>query len=351
MPNARRVLPFRPWRSGALLALAVIALSAPAGARASAARASTTSKLTAQQAQELIGRAERLQSAGFEAQARELVKLVAEGSTAHIPAKLRAIDQRVGWWRDFLGIAGPPVRVGLEILAAILGVCVAALLLITCGNALGARVKRSAQLTGFGGSSEDTLTAVLSAALSQTLTRMSDQKASRRVNWQSGTEVKFELPAAIGEAVPAAGILAGLIEMLDRMLFRKLYGVSGTVHPIHEHRGAGLTLAIAARNGRTVNQVTIWERDFLLKEAGEGASIAVRYERLVLPAAVWLGYSRQLGLKKDKPPPLHTSDWRSYALFALGEIVPDRTKERRLYELALDMDSCNLGARLNLATL
>jgi hypothetical protein len=239
----------------------------------------------------------------------------------------------------------------LEMLAVLLGACVALLLVITGVHALVERLKRSAQLTGFAGSREDTLTAVLGAALSQALTRMSDEASGRSVNWQSGTEPKFELPKTIAEDVPTAGILAGLVEMLDRMLYRNLYTVSGTVHPVHEHRGAGLTMVVATRNGRTVDQVTIWEKDFLLKEAGEGAPVAVRYERLVLPAAVWLGYCKRLGFKENKPLPLHTRSWRSYALFALGEIVPDPVKERRLYELALDLDSINLGARLNLAAL
>ncbi len=333
-----------------LLALLALAGPAAAGAQPASQSQSVQTTLSPGEAGALLARARRLQGAGFEQKARELVETVAERSTTPIPSQLRAIDQRVGWWRELLGSAGPLVRLILEMLAAALGVCLAGLLCVTGTRALWARIERSVQLEGFEGSSEATLGAVLSAALSQALTRMSNERAGRRVNWQSGTEPKFELPSAIGEAVPAAGILAGLIEMLDRMLYRRVYSVAGTVHPVHEHRGAGLTLAISRRSGRTVEQVTIWERDFLLKEAGDGAPIAVRYERLVLPAAVWLGYSKTLGAKEGKRP-LQTRDWRSYALFALGEIVPDDAKERRLYELALDLDQGNLGARLNLAAL
>jgi hypothetical protein len=323
---------------------------------ATTARATAARNAAARQAgmplrpTEQLAQALRLQNAGFEEEARKIVKTVARNSTQPIPTKLRAVDQRIGWWRELLGLLGPILRLALEILAVIVGVAVAALLAITGLHALYLRTQPSAQLVGFTGSSETTLGPVLSAALSAALGRMSDEAPGRRIDWQSGTEPKFEIPASVSEAVPQAGLLAGLLQMLDGMLYRRLYLVSGTVHPMHEHRGAGLTLAVATRNGRTVDQVTIWERDFLLKKAAAGASDAVRYERLVLPAAVWLGYRRQLGFKPTKAP-LHTLDWRSYALFALGELVPDPTAERRLYELALDRDCANLGARLNLGAL
>ncbi len=305
---------------------------------------------TGKEPKELLEQAQRLQSAGFEEEARKLVKEVAQRSTEPIPAELRAVNRRVGWWREFLGFAGPLLRLALEMLVVFVGVIVAVLLLITGLHALWLRVRPSAQLSGFTGSSEETLAPVLSAALSATLTRMTDQAPGRRVDWQGGTEPKFEIPTAVTEAVPQAGLLAGLIQMLDKLLYRRLFIVTGTVHPVHEHRGAGLTLAIATRNGRPVEQVTIWEQQFMLKEAGTDTTDAVRYERLILPAAVWLGYRKKLGFDPAKPP-LHAGDWLSYALFALGEIVPDPLKERRLYEQALDRDPCNLGARLNLAAL
>ena len=52
--------------------------------------------------------------------------------------------------------------------------------------------------------------------------------------------------------------------------------------------------------------------------------------------------------------PLDTTSWRSYALFAAGEIAQRegrRADARRAFERALDDDPANLGARLNLGAL
>jgi hypothetical protein len=319
------------------------------------ARAAAQTQAEKPDPKEQIEQAERLQAAGFEAQARELVKAVAQGSTEAIPQKLRSPTQRIGWWRNLLGKLGPAVRTALEALAVLAGVIVAILLVFTGLNALRLRFKRSAQLTGFTGAGEATLPPVLGAALSSMLASMTDNDAVGKVDWQSGTEPKFEIPVPVAEVVPQAKLLAGLIQMLDGLLFRKLVIVSGTVHPVHEHRGAGITLVVTNRSGREVEQITVWEHDFALKEAGDKTTDAVRYERLILPAAVWLAYCPMLGAKpKDEPledAPLHVRDWRSYALFALGELVPYPAKQQWLYEKALDRDSGNLGARLNLAAL
>jgi hypothetical protein len=300
-------------------------------------------------ATEQLAQAKRLQHAGFEADAREVVKSVAKSSTQPIPHELRAPEQRTGGWRDELGVFGPPLRVILEALALVVIALFAAVVLW----GLCKRLKATARLTGFEGSTEATLSAVLSAALSATLTRLSDEKPDLRIAWQSGTEEKLTIPASVTEAVPQANLLQGLLQTLENLLPRRLYSISGTVHPIHPHRGAGITLAIAKRNGNPLDQVTIWEKDFLLKDVGTGAEPAVRYERLILPAAIWLGYHKKLKRKIGEPPlkdpPLGTHDWRSYALFALGEINPSEAGQRCLYELALDRDPGNLGARLNLA--
>jgi hypothetical protein len=299
------------------------------------------------EAKDDLAKARRLQDAGFESEARKLTKAVAESSTTPIPARLRAINQRVGWWRDALGVVAPIARTALEVLLVLVGLLVA----LTGIGALARRFKLSGQLAGFAGASDATLAPVLGAALSAMLARMSDEGATRRVDWQSGTEFKFELPPSLAEAVPQANLLAGLVQMLDKLLYRKLFIVSGTVHPIHQHRGAGVTLVVTNRNGSESEQVTLWEQEFLLKEAGADVTDPVRYERLMLPAAVWLAYRPMIGFDEKKQLPLHTREWRSYALFALAELVPDASKERRLYEQALDRDADNLGARLNLAAL
>jgi hypothetical protein len=141
--------------------------------------------------------------------------------------------------------------------------------------------------------------------------------------------------------------------MLDKLIYRRMVVVSGTVHPPDDElgAGAGVTLMLANRRGHVTEQITVWESEFDLKPAASATvKDSVRYERLILPAPVWLGYQERFGYKADKPP-LQTRNWRSYALFVLGELKPDADARRRLYEQALDRDPCNLGARLNLATM
>jgi hypothetical protein len=335
-----------------LLATAILAFHALLPASAQAGEATKTpaapTELTPKQ---ILDQAKGLEAAGFDEASRELVKsLVSKEPKQSIPAELRAVNQRVGWWRKDLGKLGPVLRLALELAAVAIGLLVVPLLLWAGGRGLLLRGKPAAKLAGFTGSSENTLGDVLTAALGDALGRMNDENARAPVSWQSGTESKFEVPTAVTEALPQAGILAGLVQMLDSLLPRRLVTVSGTVHPVHEHRGAGLTLVVASRSGRTLDQVTIWEREFMLKKAGQEAKEAVRYERLILPGAIWLGYRQELGFK-EKNAPLQTHQWRSYALFALGELVPNAKDQRKLYERALDVDSRNLGARLNLAAL
>ena len=327
--------------------------SGPAGAVAA--------ELNPTQVTEHLEKAERLQGNGFEDEARKFVQEVVQNSKAAIPKTLRSPEQRLGWWREALGTIGPPARSVLEVVVVLLGLMVVVLLVATAIKALFLRLCPSISLDGFTGSGDATVAPLLGAALSEALERMSDDTSGRKLTWASGTEAKFELPAAITEAVPPAGLLVGLVQMLDKLLYRKQCVVTGTVHPPHQHRGAGVTLVVSDRSGRESEQVTVWESEFMLKEAGEAATEAVRYERLILPVAIWLGYRPMLRrgfnplppfeLNRRPVPPLGVQSWRSYALFALGELVPDAAKQRLLYERALDLDEGNVGARLNLASL
>jgi hypothetical protein len=312
-------------------------------------QARSAAERQAEALQEKLRRARRLQSAGFEAEARRLVQEVVKRSPQPIPTELRAVDQREGWWRELLGVVGPVLRFALEAAIAAAGIVVVILLAISGVNAVKVRLSPAARFAGFAGSEEASLSDALDASLSEVLARMKDDVPGRSVTWQSATEPPFEIPPALTESVPQGRLLTGLFQLIDMLLFRRLHVVSGTIHPVHETRGAGLTLVLATRNGRTLSQKTFWESEFLLGQA-TAPSNAVRYERLTLPAAVWLGYREELGFKASDPP-LNTRDWRSYALFSLGELHPGGAVERQLYELALDCDPGNLGARLNLAAL
>jgi hypothetical protein len=331
------------------------ALIAEAHAKAEAATALTEAQLDI---------AKRLQEAGFPDEARRVLASAlkeAQPRSAGKPKqlsdelqrladRLRSPTQRPSGWQGFLGLYGPKLVFLAELTALVLGAFALALLAFSAARGLVRRWRGSVRLEGFTGSSDSTLGAALTASLGTALARLKDDSPRQNLHYQSGSEPKFEVPAAILEGVPQAKIIAGLIQMLDQLLPREMSLISATVHPVHEDRGAGLTVLLADHRGRGIDQVTLWEKDFLLMQAGANAKDGVRYERLILPAAVWLGYRPELGFKREQPP-LGTGDWRSYALFALGELVSDLSERRIMYERALDRDERNLGARLNLADL
>jgi len=297
-----------------------------------------------------IALAERLQDAGFQKEARGIVKAVVEKSKkkVSIPARLRVPDQPTAGWRALIADVAPDVLSGAEAIAVVLGTLAAVFALFSITRALKRRHSPVVRLTGFGGSTDTTLGAALSSTLSATLRSMSDSDASSRVYGVGATEPKFTLPEAVTDAVPQAGLIAGLLQVLDQLLPRKLNFLSGTVHGAQAGRGAGLTLAIANRSGKPLEQETFWEQDYLIGPGASAESAVARYERLVRPAAIWLAYRETIGYDPAKPP-LGTDDWRSYARFAVGEASQDPVLKRRLFEIALDRDAENLGARLNLA--
>jgi hypothetical protein len=189
------------------------------------------------------------------------------------------------------------------------------------------------------------------SALRDALDRLKDDTPSERLHFVSGTDGDFQtVPVAVTNAVPQGALLQGLAQMLDRLLSRRVRLVSGTVRPVDPTRGAGLSLAISKRDGRQDAQITIWERDYGIELASDD-DLAARYACLALPAAVWLAYQPPFSSTKER---LGTTDWRSYALFAVAERAQREgaiDAARRGYIAALDADACNLGAQLNLGGL
>lgn len=302
-----------------------------------------------------------LEAAGFEDAARKMTQQLIE-SFPHrsIPADIRAISQPVGWWRQAKGFAGPPLRVAAELAIALLAAVLIGLVVAKVVGGLFGRASTRYTITPLTGVKDDEVLGQ-SDLLADGLSRISGKWGGKTVRRVSGGTTDFSLPEALTTAYPQAGVVAGLLSLLDRLLPRRLLEISAAVLPTDPVRGAGLTVAITKRGGRPVMigkktdpqrrpaEITIWESDFV--PVSTDTPVAQRLERLMLPAAVWLAYNPRFG---DATNALGTASWHSYAHFAVGECAQQRgdtDQARRSYFKALDADAANLGARLNLGGL
>jgi tetratricopeptide (TPR) repeat protein len=321
-------------------------------------------------AEERVAIIRALQRQGFNEEARtELEKLVEETANDDppyaVPPDLRAPNQQLGAWRGFLGRVGPAVVSALEAIAILLGLVVLAMV----GRLFASRLRRQVELAPFEGADDDALPQSLASALQDHLAALRENTTTRQLQVQSAADVDFgKLPVPEVSALPQVNLIASLLSLFEALLPRRGYQVTGTIRPVDGERGAGITLLLANRHGKALAQQTVWEATYfpLTKSApspppngaagdggGSADDLAARYARLLSPASVWLAYRDELGFRSDKPP-LQTSDWRSYAMFAAGEIAQREGRPgdaRVVYERALDLDQGNLGAMLNLGSL
>ena len=298
---------------------------------------------------EAVTRIRRLEAEGFEAEARKQVQaLVAEFPEKAIPADIRALDQPIGWWREVGGNVGPLIRVAIEIAA----VLIIAFLVARALWAVVARLLRpSYTIRDISGVAETARTQE-SGLLATELARIASTGGGNQVHRVPANEGDFELPDALTSAYPQTKVVAALVSLLDRILPRRLREISATVLPADPVRGTGLTVAISQRNGRQMAEMTFWEADF--GKAAARAAPVEPLERLILPAAVWLGYQRAMGGTAQSTARLGTEQWKSYAYFAIGDRHQqngEMSEARQAYFQALDADAANLGARINLAGL
>jgi len=297
-----------------------------------------------------VAEVRRLQAAGFEDAADKKAQAIAEDFAEPLPVDIRSPDQRLPWWRQQLGRFGPPVRTVAEFVAAVLGVIVLVILLGRLLGNLYSRSRESLRLAGFEGVKDDAAKASLTAALQDRLSALESESDNRSPRWVSATEGDFKLPDAAVSALPQGQLIVALLELLDRLLWRRVRVISGTVRPRETDRGAGVTVVVATRSGRRESEMTLWEADLGIVPA-EGETDEARYAKLVRAGAIWLAFLPRVG---GSEPRLGTTDWRSYALFAIGEgyqRAENLEAARMRYIVALDCDEYNLGARLNLASL
>lgn len=287
-----------------------------------------------------------LRDAGFETDARnELQKLVAAHPYADVPDELRAPEQRLGRWQDVLGSIGPWVRLFVELAIAALAAVATGLVVKNAAARVWSPSIRLGDVAGI----PDEQTAGTTAELQDALGRLSADGIGTTVR-TSAAEPDHDIPDAVTTAFPQAPLIAGLFQIIDRLLPRRLITVAATMLEPNPSRGMALSIVVMDRAGEERARTTVSEAQFGLADSSGQLDEAARRQRLIAAGAVWLSFCEELGGDRHKQR-LGTSDWASYAWFALGEIeqiAGRRTDAIRLYAGALDRDANNVGALINL---
>lgn len=336
-------------------AIAAVAFALMAAGTLVVANAAETPIPPQESRQELLRDARDLRDAGFVDQSEAKVATYVERyGDEDLPDSLRPSTSRRGFWESGLHAVGPWARTLIEILAVALAVVLLVMLAFAGGRSIAKRRARSLDVAPFTGPGADAIATSLASALHEHLRDLDEARTSTGPRLAQAGDADFTLPDSVTTAFPPAGLVAGLLSVLDRLAPRDLNKLTSTLRPIDDFKGAGVTLLLTTRRGDELGQITIWERDFHLDELVQDADgVGGRYQRLIGPAAIWLAYQDAMCFKAEAPP-AGTHDWRSYARFAVAEVAHRSGRRRlacRLYREALDLDAHNLAARLNLAWL
>ncbi|MGN6188138.1 MAG: hypothetical protein ACTHOE_04515 [Conexibacter sp.] len=306
------------------------------------------------------------QEAGLDSDAEAALKrAIRLDPRVAIPDQLKSPTRNESWWNTARGRFGPWLRTFAEMLIAALAIAVLALLAGRSLRRFRVRlvVEPFSQGRSDGGDdgASERLGAATAAALRENYGRMMRDGGSRLRFIRSAAQAFPALPPQIAEAYPPAGVIAALLGMLDRLLPARTRSVSGELRPRDPVRGVGLTITFGRRYGKVFDETTLWEGDYgtPLPYARDD-DLQPAYDRVALPAAAWVTfaatrrivYRRLLRVKPFNV--LGTTDWRSYALFAVGadqQEKGNRADARRAYERALGRDDGNRGAAFNLAAL
>ena len=300
-----------------------------------------------------------LQRAGLDAESRAELKAALElDPTLKVPDELAAPYRRQTFWRRALGRYGPALRTAVEVVLAALAT--AALLLLSV-RAL-ARFQARLTVNAFADTPESKVGSETTNAVRENYHRLRNDEGGTKLNYVASPGEAFtEPPKAVVDAYPQVGLIFALLGIIDRLLPSRSRDVSGSIRPRDAVRGVGLTLTFARRYGKVFEETTLWESDFgpPRPQGGKGTDQAA-YDRLAVPAAVWLIYfgakhSLKVHLTPWNTKPfeiLRTRDWMSYALFAVGADLQkrgDNAGAQRSYRAALGREQTNRGAQFDLA--
>jgi tetratricopeptide (TPR) repeat protein len=310
----------------------------------------TREPLSAVRAAVAFERVRALERAGFRDTARkQLEEVVETHPNATVPKDLTDLyepETRAGWWQRALDWSAPGIRTAVEILALLALALGIALLIraLVC-----AFLRTRVQVADFGGDGGNQL----SAAVRADLTKLLSEAREVRLDLVTAWDEELTVPADLTSAFPQAKLLDAVLPTIARFTQAREYVASGSMRPTNGS-GPGLTISNATRTGRSVGGTTIWLREFTPEgEDGAPAAKLAAPEGLAAPAAGWILSSlvRETGKASSA---LGISDWRSYALFANGNLLCDLGDDvgaRALYLRSLERDSDNIGAQFNLAVL
>ncbi|HKG38154.1 MAG TPA: hypothetical protein VKB25_04130 [Conexibacter sp.] len=311
-------------------------------------------------AEQQIAAAEAYSKAGLDKESREAVERAIElDPNVDVPYEVRSPTGNLPRWNSVRGLLGPVLRSVAELLIALLTISVLMLLIVRGLR----RFRARPVVEPFTGEPRDVGLATL-AAVRENCAKLRGDGGRRLKTVTSSGESFNAIPRELGDVYAPVGSVAALLAMLGRLVPARTRHITGQVRPRDAHRGAGLTVTFG-RYGKVFEEQTVWERDFGRPlELVDRAPVQAGYDRVALPAAVWLTFTsanhtirRGLWGWLGRPRPfstLGTDDWRSYAYFALGAeryASADLAHAEQAYHRGLGIDPRNRGAALNLAAL
>src|SRR5947209_3528407 len=171
---------------------------------------------------------------------------------------------------------------------------------------------------------------------------------------------EMELRTAALAALLQGTLIGGIIALLDLLIPPTDLRLDGALLPSNGS-GVGVWLRLSNR-GRQVTQAVSLRHDEYASLMHAGGAAYESFTPLLTPAVVWLAYQIQIHLSprprkpsQDRPLyPFGVKDWLSYAYAMAGadrHVDEDPEMARRLYLRALECDSGNRVALLNLAVL
>ncbi len=319
-----------------------------------------------------------LQRAGFVDEAADELRKAVEATNEPIPEELRDLRpgtlevEGIGTWREFRRRLLPAVLDMGELVATVaavfLGFFLGGYLLFVLARTLfRATLGRSrwvrdalhlppsvalAPLVD----KEDKTGPKVAARIREELCNLDSEAGGAGLTYVDAPAEQLPLPS-LADLSKQFRVVDAMLTLIQRFAPLDRVSIAVVLHPAAS-MGAGLTVSLSGGIRRFAT-TTLWEETYdpaRPKPTGTPKpeapdDLAERYDRLAVPAAVWLMY--QLRRPKSRAP-LGTEDWQSYALFKAGAVWIDQDEPKRakpLLTAALNRDPKNIGAQVNRARL
>lgn len=200
---------------------------------------------------------------------------------------------------------------------------------------------------------------VMDDQLRAQLQRLDEDRRGPRIDVAAPASGELTLDATVIPVPQLGGWLGQALALVGILLPLRQLTVTGCLNPPDAHTGVGISLGISDPHGKCNSSTTITETPYIGEKWPSGP-LEARYQRLVLPAAIWVFFTVWDALHtRDRHEArwnraFGVENWESYALFSVGSVIQQRGQNalaRRLFERALAMEPSNRAAALNLAVL